>query len=115
VNSHVIDPKEDVRVNLEAWDRSELAYLYGRSGQTAQARQALIRLEQLERRQPMDPAVFVLSHIGMGNKDQAFAWMNKAYAQHSSALATLKVDPIFDPLRGDPRFHEFERRVGLAQ
>ena len=61
------------------------------------------------------PPVFVLAHIGMDNKDQAFAWMNKAYAQHSTALATLKVDPIFDPLRGDPRFHEFERRVGLAQ
>ncbi|MGC2193904.1 MAG: hypothetical protein WA628_04455 [Terriglobales bacterium] len=97
------------------WDWSELAYLYGRSGQTAQARRALIKLERLERRQPMDPAVFVLAHLGMGNNDQAFTWMRKAYEQHSIALTTLKVDPIFDPLRGDPRFHEFERRVGLAQ
>ena len=51
----------------------------------------------------------------MGNKDQAFAYLEKAYLQHSSILVTLKVEPRFDPLRSDPRYQDLLRRVGLAQ
>ena len=41
--------------------------------------------------------------------------LEKAYTQHSNGLTGLKVDPIYDPLRGDPRFQNLLRRVGLAQ
>lgn len=51
----------------------------------------------------------------MNNKDEAFARLQKAYEQHSSALTSLKVDPVYDPLRSDPRFQELLRRVGLGQ
>ncbi|HXM95409.1 MAG TPA: hypothetical protein VOA64_14340 [Candidatus Dormibacteraeota bacterium] len=51
----------------------------------------------------------------MDDKDDAFAWLQKAYSEHSNALTTLKVDPTFDPLRSDPRFQELVRRVGLSQ
>jgi hypothetical protein len=97
------------------WIWSERAYVYGRSGQQVPARRALGKLEELNRRQRMDPAAILRAHIGMGDKDQSFAWLEKAYSQHSNALTTLKVDPIYDPLRGDPRFQELMRRVGLAQ
>jgi hypothetical protein len=50
----------------------------------------------------------------MGNKDEALAWLEKAYSQHSNVLTTLKVEPAFDPLRSDPRFQDLLRRVGLA-
>ena len=40
-------------------------------------------------------------------------WLEKAYAQHSSGLTTLKVDPAYDPLRDDPRFQNLMRRVGF--
>lgn len=63
----------------------------------------------------MDPIVFVGPYIGMDNKDQAFVWLNKAYAQHSNELTGLKVDPIYDPLRSDPLFQDLLRRVGLSQ
>jgi hypothetical protein len=63
----------------------------------------------------LDPATFIRPSIGMGNKEQAFVWLEKAYAQHSNAMARLKVDPLYDPLRGDPRFQDLLRRVGLAQ
>jgi tetratricopeptide (TPR) repeat protein len=97
------------------WAWSELAYFYGRNGQQAQARLALAKLEQWNRRQPLDPFPIFRAHIGMGNKDQAFAYLEKAYLEHSNALATLKVDPIYDPLRSDPRFQDLLRRAGLAQ
>jgi hypothetical protein len=74
-----------------------------------------MKLEELNRHQQIDPAPFVWAYIGMGNKDQAFAWLEKAYSQHSYALITLKVEPGYDSLRSDPRFQDLMRRVGLAQ
>ena len=114
----------EVRVELEEARKtygdgpatcSELAYIYGRTGQQAQARQELAKLEQWNQRQPLDPVAFVIAYIGMGNDDQAFAWLEKAYMQHSNAMTTLKVDPLYDPLRSDPRFQNLLSRVGLAQ
>jgi TolB-like protein/DNA-binding winged helix-turn-helix (wHTH) protein/Tfp pilus assembly protein PilF len=93
----------------------ELAYLYGRTGRQAEARQELAKLEQWNRRQPLDAVAFIIPYIGMGDKDQAFTWLEKAYAQHSNAITTLKVDPVYDPLRDDPRFQNLLRRIGLAQ
>jgi tetratricopeptide (TPR) repeat protein len=96
------------------WYWLALAYVYGRSGQQAQARRALEKLEQLNRSQQIDPAVIAWAYIAVGDKDQALAWLEKAYTQHSSALTTLKVEPGYDPLRSDPRFQNLLRRVGLA-
>jgi TolB-like protein/DNA-binding winged helix-turn-helix (wHTH) protein/Tfp pilus assembly protein PilF len=115
----------DALADLEEWrslyhpnsprNWSELAYIYGRTGQRAQARLALAKLEQLSRRQHLDPGGLLRAHIGMGNQDQAFAYLEKAYGQHSSAPIALKVDPMYDPLRSDPRFQQLLRRVGLAE
>ena len=54
-------------------------------------------------------------YLGLGDKDQSIAWLEKAYVQHSPELVSLKVSPTFDPLRGDRRFQDLVRRVGLAQ
>ncbi|MBZ5666048.1 MAG: hypothetical protein LAO30_15715 [Acidobacteriia bacterium] len=51
----------------------------------------------------------------MGDKKQAFIWLEKAYAQHVNGMTVLKVDPGLDPLRSDPRFQDLLQRVGLAQ
>jgi TolB-like protein/DNA-binding winged helix-turn-helix (wHTH) protein/Flp pilus assembly protein TadD len=106
---------EKSRPLYSSWTCAELAYIYGRTGQPAQAALALAKLEQLNRGQPVDPAVFVEPYIGMDKKDEAFLWLNKAYAQHSNALTGLKVDPIYDSVRSDPRFQDLLRRVGLSQ
>jgi hypothetical protein len=49
----------------------------------------------------------------MGDKDQALAWLEKAYARRSNGLTSLKVNPAYDLLRGDQRFENLLRRVGL--
>jgi TolB-like protein len=97
------------------WRWSSLAYIYGRSGQRAQALRALRKLEQINRRQPMDSAAIFWAHIGTGDKDQVFVWLEKAYTEHSNSLITLKVEPGYDSLRSDPRFQDLMRRVGLEQ
>ncbi len=106
---------EKSRPVYNSWTCPELAYIYGRTGQQAQAELALAKLEQLNRRQPVDPILFVAPYIGMDKKDDAFLWLNKAYAEHSNALTGLKVDPLYDPLRRDPRFQDLLSRVGLTQ
>jgi TolB-like protein/DNA-binding winged helix-turn-helix (wHTH) protein/lipoprotein NlpI len=97
------------------WIWAMQAYVYGRSGQRAQAQRALEKLKRYNGRQSIDPWALLLSHIGMGNKELAFATLEKAYAQHSNIMTTLKVDPVFDPLRTDPRFADFTHRVGLTE
>jgi hypothetical protein len=61
----------------------------------------------------VDPIVVAQAYVGMGNNDEAIAWLEKAYLQHSNNLTALNVEPVYDPLRGDPRFHSLLRRVGL--
>jgi hypothetical protein len=50
----------------------------------------------------------------LGETDQAFEWLDKAYQEHSFWLPFLKVHPHLDPLRADPRFDVLLARVGLA-
>jgi len=97
------------------YDFGTLSYVYGRSGQMAKARLALGKLEQLNPRQALDPTPFIRAYIGMGDRDQAFGWLEKAYSQRGNVMTTLQVDPLYDPLRSDPRFPELLHRVGLGQ
>ncbi len=53
-------------------------------------------------------------HAGLGEDDQAFEWLERAYEERSSRLVYLKVDPPLDNLRPDPRFEDLLRRVRLA-
>jgi len=59
---------------------------------------------------------FTLARIyaRLGDDDQALGWLQKAYDKHSDYLVLLKVDPLFDSLRSDPRFAELMRKIGLA-
>src|ERR1700735_95777 len=96
------------------WPLAVEVYVYARSGQTAQARRSLQKLPQLYQRKFLDPAAMLMAHVGMDNKDETFAWLQKCYNARSP-LTTLKVDPMYDPLRSDPRFQKFLRDVRLAQ
>jgi DNA-binding winged helix-turn-helix (wHTH) protein/Tfp pilus assembly protein PilF len=93
---------------------SPLAYIYGRAGQLERARRELEKLEKVSRHEQLDPVIMLWAHLGVGDKEEALADLEKAYSQHFGILTTLKVEPAFDPLRSDPRFQDLLRRVGLA-
>ena len=95
------------------WNWAAEADVYGRTGEQKKARRALRKLGDWNRHQPIDPAPILWAYTGRGDKEQALAWLKKAYSQHSSALTSLKVEPDYDPLRTDPRFQSLLRRVGL--
>ena len=96
------------------WYWSQMAYALGRSGDSAGARRALLQLERLNRRQPVDPAGMAWAYAGSSDKDHTLLWLNKAYAQRSNTMTSLKVEPSYDFLRSDARFQDLSRRVGLA-
>lgn len=92
------------------------SYVYGRAGQQVQSRRALAKFEQLNRHGHVDPAAMhVLAYAGMGDKEKLFIALQQASQERSNSLTALKVDPMYDPFRNDPRFQALLRRVGLAQ
>ena len=64
--------------------------------------------------QYVSPANRVLIYLGLGDKEQAFAWLEEAYKERSGMLSWLKVDPDFEPLRDDPRFDDLLAKIGLG-
>ena len=90
-----------------------MAHAYGRAGDAAQARRILHGLITQSASTYVSPANVAIGFIGVNDNDSAFAWLEKAYAERSQGLTFLKTDPIFDPLRPDPRFAGLLRRVGL--
>jgi len=100
----------------DPWTWAWNTYLYSRWGRTTEAEHALARFEQLAPKLGFTQTEAMLfAYASAGKKDQAMALLEKAYSEHSSIVTSLKVDPIYDPLRSDPRFQELLRRLGLAQ
>jgi TolB-like protein/Tfp pilus assembly protein PilF len=90
-----------------------LGLAYGLAGRTADALKILNELLELNKTRYVTPAALVNVYIGLEDKEQAFVWLEKAYQERSNYLAYLKVFPILDPLRSDPRYADLIRRVGL--
>jgi hypothetical protein len=63
----------------------------------------------------VSPGELAALYAALGDKDAAFASLDKAYAEHDLQLQFLKVDPSFDPIRDDPRYQELLRKVGLSE
>src|ERR1041384_8368901 len=93
---------------------AKLATSYGRSGRPALARRALQEMLRTSQHHPTQAAVLAFGYLGGGDKEQAIAWLERAYADHSNDIVSLKVNPALDPLRSDPRFQRLMSRVGLS-
>jgi serine/threonine protein kinase/TolB-like protein/Tfp pilus assembly protein PilF len=91
-----------------------LGLAYGLEGRKDEANKVLKELLDLQRRRYVSPPALANVYIGLGNNDQAFFWLERAYQERSNYMAWLKVFPLLDPLRSDPRFDDLLRRIGLA-
>jgi TolB-like protein/Flp pilus assembly protein TadD len=91
----------------------EIAFVSCMTGRKGEAQKILNQLLSRSKTVPIAAHHFALIYVGMGNKDKAFAWLEKSYEQHSPMMAWLEVDQRFDSLRGEPRFQDLMRRVGL--
>ncbi len=92
-----------------------LAYAYAVSGQRGKAQRMLAGLKELAKQRNIPPISFAIIYTGLGEKDQAFAWLEKVYEEgNGRQLGEVRVNPMFDSLRSDPRFANLLRRVNLA-
>jgi eukaryotic-like serine/threonine-protein kinase len=94
---------------------ASLGHVYAVSGKKTEARKTLAELQRLSEHSYVPATDVALVYAGLGEKDKAFAWLDKAYEEHSFSLSNLKVEPRFDPLRSDPRYADLLRRIGLPQ
>lgn len=91
-----------------------LAQEYAICGRQAEAQKAMSELLDMSKNHYVSPHWFAAVQAGLGNKDEAFKWLDQAFDRRFGPLIYLKVNPIWDPLRSDPRFAERLRRVGLT-
>jgi TolB-like protein/DNA-binding winged helix-turn-helix (wHTH) protein/Flp pilus assembly protein TadD len=99
----------------EAVTRAHLGYAYAAAGRRGEAEKVLADLNELFRQRQVSPYYIAIVYAGLGGKEQAFGWLEKAYQEHSRPLGGLKVNPVWDNLRSDPRFADLLRRIGLPQ
>jgi len=97
-----------------ARDWGHIGNAYARAGQIEEANQMIARLKAHVKERGTGTYEIALVYAGLGNKDEAFVWLEKAYQVRDKGLTFLKIDPCVDPLRSDPRFQNLLRRVGLA-
>jgi len=113
--SEAIDEFNKTDAALPGWivTIAGMGHAYGEWGHQAEAKQVLVRLNEMAREKYVTPYGVALVYAGLGDKDQAFAWLNKAVAGRSHWLVWLNRDPRWDRIRSDPRFDDLQKRVGL--
>jgi TolB-like protein len=92
-----------------------LGNAYARAGQAAAAHKTIAQLEENVAKDGVGRYEIALVYTGLGEKQEAFKWLEEAYNAHDVGLVYLKIDPCLDPLRSDPRFDDLLRRVGLSK
>ncbi len=72
-------------------------------------------LNEFSKQQYVSPYEVAAIYVALGNNEQAFQLLEKAYTEHSFHLVNLNVSPQFKSVRSDPRFQDLVRRVGLPR
>jgi len=90
-----------------------LGYGLAMAGKEHEARHILDELEQQALSNYVPPDSLAVIYIGLGEKEQAFEWMRKACDKRTIVSLTMRVDPVFEPLRGDREFNDLLHRAGL--
>jgi TolB-like protein/Tfp pilus assembly protein PilF/tRNA A-37 threonylcarbamoyl transferase component Bud32 len=107
---------------ISAWPRREdvqiftfLGWVYAVSGQQKKARDLLNRMLDLRTKRYLDAYLIGEVYAGLGEKDKAFEWLNKAYEERAGQMIFLKVDPWIKNLHSDPRYKELLRKMGFEK
>ncbi len=91
-----------------------LSYVNALAGRTDEARRLLADIRARAARGYASPIWSALAHLGLGEIDTAFAWLDRALEERDGSLILVAASPEFDPLRSDPRFGELLERMGLS-
>ncbi len=93
-----------------------IGWIYARSGRKDEAERLLRRLHELSTQHYIDPGTIAIIYTGLGRTEEALTWLARAYeARGAFLIVSLKVNPVWDPLRSDPRFQDLLRRMGFPE
>lgn len=92
---------------------ARLGWAYAKTGKTAEARRILRELEAEAKTRYVAPCLIAALYVGLGDNEEAFVWLEKAFQERDVLLMTLNIESHLDPLRSDRRFQDLVRRVGL--
>jgi tetratricopeptide (TPR) repeat protein len=92
-----------------------LGHAYALAGERELAHRHLEELLRLSGNRYVPATSIAIIYLGLGQIDAAMDWLDKAYEEHAGPLIWLGVHPIYDPLRGVPRFQAMVERIGLAE
>jgi len=90
-----------------------LALQYARVGRREDALRLIAEAKALSRERYISPFSVATAYLGLGDKEQSFAWLDKGFEERDPKMASLRVDPTFDPIRSDSRFTALLRRMRL--
>jgi serine/threonine-protein kinase len=94
-----------------AWYQGLLGYAYAISGDRPKAEQMLCELADMAKRQYVNKTAFATIYLGLGEKQKALDWLEKSYEDQESACWYLRVDPIYDSVRNEPRFQALLTKI----
>jgi serine/threonine-protein kinase len=93
---------------------SALGYAHASAGRPKEAAALARELESRYAKQPFNPTLLGILYAGMGERERALRWLERAHAEHDVQLAWFHLEPQVDPLRDDPRFADLMRRMRLV-
>ena len=96
-----------------SWILAEIGCVDALLNKRDEAQKIIAELKTRAAQEYIDETFIVYILIALGEKDQAFTWMEKGYQSRASSLPWMIMEPKFDPVRSDPRFDELLHRMGL--
>ena len=103
-------PIPDQIVEAESEASASLGFAYGMAGKQAEARAIIGQLDALSKRRYVSPLYFAIVYAGLKDNDKAIEYLNKAFEARHPGLVLIRIEPMFDGLRGDDRFKALIKR-----
>jgi len=89
---------------------SSLGFAYGMAGKTAEAKDILSKLQSLSQRRYISGIYFAIVYSGLKDSERTVHYLNEAFQSRQPGLVLIRIDPMFEWLRSDPKFQELTRR-----
>jgi hypothetical protein len=102
-------------------DKNDLAIVdaatraYAQAGYRGAVTKIIEMNKELSKKRYVDPGVIGVEYAALGDKEEAFRWLQRAASESAGSVQSIKVDPPLDPIRSDPRFAALLSRLNLSQ
>ena len=109
----IAEIKQAISFSDDTINIAALGYAYAMAGRRAEARKVIDDLAERSKQKYVSPYFIGGIYAALGERDHAFAWLEKAYQDRHPFMTLIGVEPVFDSLRSDPQFADLVRRVGI--